>query len=72
MHLFNKLYRKIEEVKNVYQEVEDFESHLANNNIVMEEPGHIFTIIQTYHSSIDALAKDVVLQLRSLALPNFN
>lgn len=72
MHLFNKLYRKIEEVKNMYQEVEDFESHLANNNTVMEEPGHIFTITQTYHSRIDALAKDVVLQLRSLALPNFN
>lgn len=45
MTLFSKPYKKIEEVKKVYQEVEDFESHLANNNIVIEEPSHIFTIM---------------------------
>lgn len=72
MTLFSKLYKKIEEVKKVYQEMGDSESHLVNNNIVMEELGHIFTIMQTYHYRITALAEDVNLQLRSLVLPNFN
>lgn len=55
MTLSNKLYKKIEEVKTVNQEVEDSEAQLANTNITLEEPSHIFTIMQTYYSKIVAL-----------------
>lgn len=48
-------------MKKVNQEVEDSEAQLANINIYLEEPGMIFTIMQTYHSRIVALAKDVKL-----------
>lgn len=46
-------------MKRVNQEVEDSEAQLANNNIVLEELGRIFTIMQTYHSRIAALVRDV-------------
>ncbi|XP_009353190.2 uncharacterized protein LOC103944450 [Pyrus x bretschneideri] len=59
MTLSSKLYKKMEEVKKVNHEVEESEAQLANNNIALEEPGCIFTIMQTYHSRIAALAKDV-------------
>ncbi|KAB2600392.1 hypothetical protein D8674_010663 [Pyrus ussuriensis x Pyrus communis] len=59
--LSSKLYKKIEEVKKVNQQVEDSESQLANSNIALEEPSRIFTIMQTYHSRIAALAKNVKL-----------
>lgn len=41
MTLSSKLYEKIEEVKRVNQEVEDFEAQLANINIAFEEPSRI-------------------------------
>ncbi|KAB2626278.1 hypothetical protein D8674_017938 [Pyrus ussuriensis x Pyrus communis] len=53
--------KNIEEVKRVNLEVEDVEAQLANSNIALEELGQIFTIMQTYHSRIAALAKDVSL-----------
>ncbi|KAM1207841.1 hypothetical protein ACFX2J_013571 [Malus domestica] len=59
MTLSSKLYKKLEEVKKVNHEVEESEAQLANSNIALEEPGRIFTIMQTYHSRIAALAKDV-------------
>ncbi|KAM2616307.1 hypothetical protein TB2_030724 [Malus domestica] len=59
--LASQLYKKIKEVKKVNQEVEDSEAQLANNNMYLEEPGWIFTIMQTYYSRISALAKDVKL-----------
>ncbi|KAM1094619.1 hypothetical protein FF1_009605 [Malus domestica] len=59
--LLSKLYQKFEEVKKVNQEVENSEAQLANNNMYLEEPSRIFTIMQTYHSRITALAKDVKL-----------
>lgn len=46
--LANKLYQKIDEVKKVNLEVDDVAAQLANNNITLEEPGRIFTIMQTY------------------------
>ncbi|KAB2599987.1 S2-RNase [Pyrus ussuriensis x Pyrus communis] len=52
---------KIEEVKRVNQEVEDSKAQLDNNNIALEEPGKIFTIMQTYHSRMAALARDLKL-----------
>lgn len=61
MTLSSKLYQKIEEVKKVNLEVEDVEAQLANNNIAIEKLGCIFTIMQTYHSKIAALARDVKL-----------
>lgn len=48
-------------MKKVNLEVENAEAQLHNNNIALEEPGRIFTIMQTYHSTIAALAKDVKL-----------
>lgn len=59
--LSSKLHQKIEEVEKVNLEVEDVEAQLVNNNIALEELGRIFTILQTYHSKIAALAKDVKL-----------
>lgn len=59
MTLSSKLYKKFEEVKTTNHEVEEAEAQLTNNNIALEEPGCIFTIIQTYHSRITALDKDV-------------
>ncbi|XP_018502252.1 uncharacterized protein LOC108867029 [Pyrus x bretschneideri] len=59
MTLSSNLYKKIKEVKKVNHEVEESETQLANSNIALEEPGCIFTIMQTYHSRIAALAKDV-------------
>lgn len=61
MTISSKLYQNIEEVKRVNLEVEDVEAQLANSNIALEELGQIFTIMQTYHSRIAALAKDVSL-----------
>lgn len=61
MSLSSKLYQKIEEVKKVNLEVDDAEAQLTNNNIALKEPGRIFKIIQTYHSRIATLAKDVKL-----------
>ncbi|CAN6679637.1 unnamed protein product [Malus baccata var. baccata] len=54
----SKLYKKIEEVKIVNDEVEKAEAQLTNNNIVLE-PGRNFTVMLTYHSMIAALDKDV-------------
>lgn len=59
MTLSSKLYQKIEEVNRVNQEVENFKAQLANNNIALEKPSRIFIIMQTYHSRIAALARDV-------------
>lgn len=59
MTLSRKLYHKIEEVKRVNLEVEDSEAQLANSNIDLEELGWTFTIMQTYHSRIIALARVV-------------
>ncbi|KAM0963917.1 hypothetical protein ACFX2A_023345 [Malus domestica] len=59
MILSSKLYQKIEEVKRVNLEVEDYEAQLANSNIALEEPGRIFIIMQTSHFSIAALVRDV-------------
>ncbi|KAB2615662.1 hypothetical protein D8674_022250 [Pyrus ussuriensis x Pyrus communis] len=39
------ILKKIEEVKKVNLEVEDSEAQLANNNITLEEPVRIFTIM---------------------------
>ncbi|KAM1807329.1 hypothetical protein ACFX11_030362 [Malus domestica] len=61
MTISSQLYQKIEEVKKVYLEVEDAEAQIANNDIALEEPGRIFTIMQSYRSRIAALAKDVKL-----------
>lgn len=59
MTLSSKLYNKTEQVKKVNQEVEESEAQLANINIALEELSCIFTILQTYHSRIVTLAKDV-------------
>ncbi|CAN6587049.1 unnamed protein product [Malus baccata var. baccata] len=59
MTLSSKLYKKLEKVKKVNHEVEESEAQLANSNMALEEPGRIFTIMQTYHSMIAVLAKDV-------------
>ncbi|KAM1876701.1 hypothetical protein ACFX14_044098 [Malus domestica] len=59
--LTNQPHQKIEEVKKVNVEIEDAEAQLANSSIALEKPGRIFTIMQTYHSRIAALAKDVKL-----------
>lgn len=59
MTFSSMLYKKIKEVKRVNYEVEESEAQLANSNIALEEPGRIFTIMQTYHSRLAALAKDV-------------
>lgn len=45
MTLSSKLYKKIEEVKRINQEVEESEAQLANINIALEEPSRIFTIM---------------------------
>lgn len=55
----SKLYKKIKELKRVNHKVEESEAQLANSNIALEELGRIFTIMQTYHYRIAALAKDV-------------
>lgn len=52
MILSSRLYKKIEKV-------EGLEAQLAKNNIALDEPRRIFTIMETYHSRIAALAKDV-------------
>lgn len=59
MTFSSKLYQKIEEMKRVNHELEDSEAQLANNNIVLEVPSQIFTIMQTYQYKIAVLAKDV-------------
>ncbi|KAM2710342.1 hypothetical protein EV2_047917 [Malus domestica] len=59
MTLSSKLYKKIDEANRVNHEAEESEAQLANKNIALEEPGCIFTIMQTYHSKIVGLAKDV-------------
>lgn len=59
MTISSKLYMKIEEVKRVNHEVEKFKAQLTNSNIALEESGRIFTIMQTHHSRIVVLAKDV-------------
>lgn len=38
----SKLYKKIEEVKKINQELEESEAQLANNNIALEVPSHFF------------------------------
>ncbi|KAM2058490.1 hypothetical protein EV1_030548 [Malus domestica] len=59
MTFSSKLYKKIEEMKRVDHEVEKSEAQLANINIALKELGCIFTIMQTYDSTITALAKYV-------------
>lgn len=59
MTFLRKLYQKIEEMKKFNHELKDSEAQLANNNIALEEPGRIFTIMQTYQSRVVALSKDV-------------
>ncbi|KAB2618420.1 TMV resistance protein N-like [Pyrus ussuriensis x Pyrus communis] len=57
--ILSQLYQQIEEVKKANLEMEDAESQLANNNIVLAESTRIFTIMQTYHSQIISLGEDV-------------
>ncbi|KAB2600539.1 hypothetical protein D8674_040515 [Pyrus ussuriensis x Pyrus communis] len=61
MNLANHLCKKIEEVEKMNQEVEDSKAQLANNNMYLEEPGRIFTIMQNYYFRMATLAKDVKL-----------
>ena len=59
--LLGTLKHQIEKVKKSNVELEHTKSQLANSNTILAEPGRIFTIMQTYHSRIITLSKDVKL-----------
>ncbi|KAB2610472.1 TMV resistance protein N-like [Pyrus ussuriensis x Pyrus communis] len=57
--LLSKLQQQIEGVKKANMELEDVESQLINNNIVLVEPTRIFTLMQTYYPRIITLGENV-------------
>ncbi|KAB2612494.1 hypothetical protein D8674_034810 [Pyrus ussuriensis x Pyrus communis] len=61
MSLTNHLSKKVEEMENISQEVEDSKNQLTNNNTYLGEPSRIFIIMQTYFSRIVALTEDAKL-----------
>ncbi|KAM1543859.1 hypothetical protein ACFX1Z_013475 [Malus domestica] len=61
MTLTNHLFKKVEEMEKLSQEVEDSKNQLTNSNMYLGEPNRIFSVMQTYFSRIAALAKDTKL-----------